>query len=157
MQLVGGLGVALQAQIKALDKRADALLAASQALKQKVGIMRSVKGVGSRTAITLLAAMPELGALTRRQAASLAGCAPHPDDTGKSSRHRSISGGRSVVRKALYMAALSAARFNPDLKEFYDRLIKKGKKPLVALAAVMRKLITILNAKLRDAQSQTTW
>lgn len=112
--------------------------------------MTKVPGIGKQTAYTLLALMPELGALTRRKAASLAGCAPHPRDSGKSVGYRATIGGRQHVRRALFMAAMAARNWHPDLKAFYETLIQNGKKPMVALVAVMRKLIVILNAKIRD-------
>ena len=148
---------AIAQQIEAIEARMEALVKDSAPLKAKYEVLAAVKGVGPRTALTLLAAMPELGALTRRQAAALAGCAPHPKDSGQRHAYRATGGGRALVKRALYMAALSASRSNPTLKEFYERLIKNGKKPMVALTAVMRKLITILNAKLRDANLQTSW
>lgn len=147
---------AIRHQIVVVETRMKTLVNDSKTLRLKSSILVSVKGVGSQTAISLLAAMPELGKLTRRQAAALAGCAPHPKDSGKSARYRATGGGRATVKQALYMASLSASRFNPTLRDFYDKLIKNGKKPMVALTAVMRKLITILNAKIRDEIYPTT-
>jgi transposase len=147
---------ALADEIDVLERRIEALVAQSQALAARLSAMTGVKGVGKQTAYTLLACMPELGSLTRRQAASLAGVAPHPRDSGKSSAYRKTAGGRAAVKRALFMAALSATRFNPELKQFYQRLRQNGKKPMVALTAAMRKLITILNAKIRDAKLATS-
>ena len=96
--------------------------------------------------------MPELGTLDRKQAASLAGLAPHPRHSGQSNAYRCVKGGRPILRQALFMAAMCATKHNPTLKSFYQRLIANGKKPIVALTATMRKLITIANAKIRDAQ-----
>ena len=147
----------LSAQIKALETRIAALMAQSESLTAKLTIMTSIKGVGLQTAYTLLAAMPELGQLTRRQAASLAGLAPHPRDSGKQRGYRRTMGGRSAVKRALFMAALSACRFQPALRDFYKRLVQNGKKKMVALVALMRKLITIINARIREATlTQTT-
>ncbi|MFZ5931770.1 MAG: transposase [Pseudomonadota bacterium] len=133
-----------------LEKHIAALIAQSPALTAKFAVMTSIKGVGPQTAFTLLACMPELGTLTRRQAASLAGVAPHPKDSGKTQGYRATRGGKGNVKRALFMAAMSARNYNPNLKEFFGRLVQNGKKRMVALIAVMRKLITILNAKLRD-------
>ena len=147
----------LDEQIDALQADMEAIIAASARLKAKLSVMTGVVGIGRQTACTLLGNMPELGTLTRRQAASLAGCAPHPKDSGKSAGYRSTTGGRAAVKRALFMAALSASRFNAVLREFYERLIQNGKKPMVALVAVMRKLITMLNAKIRDEVYAKTW
>lgn len=116
--------------------------------------LESVPGVGKVTAFTLLAGLPELGTLSRQKIAALAGLAPFNRDSGRFRGRRHIFGGRSDVRSVLYMAVLSGVRFNPVLKAFYDRLIAKGKLPKVALTACMRKLLTILNAILRD---DSTW
>jgi transposase len=140
----------LQEHIDALDARIAELIKSSNNLKEKHAVMTSVSGVGKHTATTLLAVMPQLGSLTRKEAASLAGCAPHPKDSGKTISYRRTGGGRRPVKKALFMAAMAARNFHPELKPFYLRLVQNGKKPMVALTAVMRKLITILNAKLRD-------
>ncbi len=147
----------LEEQITLLDRRIDSLVRATAALAAKMQVLTAIPGVGRQTAVTLLAFMPELGALTRRQAASLAGCAPHPRDSGKSSGYRRTVGGRAHVRRALYMAAMAARNHHPALRAFYENLVKNGKKPLIALTAVMRKLITIANAKLRDHAMLKTW
>jgi len=116
--------------------------------------LESVPGVGPVTSFTLLAELPELGTLSRQKIAALVGLAPFNRDSGRFRGHRHIFGGRSDVRSILYMAALSGIRYNPILKAFYDRLIAKGKLPKVALTACMRKLLTILNAIIRD---EATW
>lgn len=95
--------------------------------------------------------MPELGTLGRRQAAALAGLAPHPRQSGASDAYRATRGGRPGVKHTMFMAALTAARRHPELNAFYRRLLANGKKPIVATVAVMRKLIVIANARLRDA------
>jgi transposase len=110
----------------------------------------SVKGVGGVTTLTLLAALPELGTLGRRQVAKLVGIAPIADDSGPKKGKRRIWGGRSEVRSVLYMATLSATRCNPVIKAHYDRLLAAGKPKKVAIVACMRKLLTILNAMVRD-------
>ncbi len=116
--------------------------------------LESVPGVGQVTSFTLLAELPELGTLSRQKIAALVGLAPFNRDSGRFRGRRHIFGGRSDVRSVLYMAALSGIRYNPILKAFYDRLIAKGKLPKVAITACMRKLLTILNAIIRD---EATW
>jgi transposase len=147
----------IKAEIEDIEARIAALVAAAPVLAAKRAIMTAISGIGQQTAHALLATMPELGTMNRRQAASLAGLAPHPKDSGTTHGYRSTSGGRQEVRKALFMAAMSAIRAKNGQKEFYQRLIKNGKKPMVAITAVMRKLITIINAKIRDAERSTTW
>ena len=108
-------------------------------------------GVGAVLAFTLIALLPELGKLSRKQIAALVGLAPYDFDSGKLRGHRSIYGGRMPVRNVLYMAALSASRYNPALKAFSNRLAGADKKSKVIIVAVMRKMITTLNAMLRDS------
>lgn len=112
--------------------------------------LESVPGVGMVTSFTLLAELPELGTLSRQKITALVGLAPFNRDSGRFRGRRHIFGGRSDVRSVLYMAALSGIRYNPALKTFYDRLIANGKLPKVAITACMRKLLTILNAIVRD-------
>lgn len=147
--------------VRQLDKelqRLDALiakaLAADPELAAAAQVLAGVPGVGAATAATLLAEMPELGTLNRRQVAALAGLAPLNHDSGTLRGARPVWGGRAPVRCALYMACLSAVRYNDRIKAFYDRLVAAGKKRKVALVAAMRKLLTILNALLKN---QTTW
>jgi len=116
--------------------------------------MESVPGVGTVTSFTLLAELPELGTLSRQKIAALVGLAPFNRDSGRFRGRRHIFGGRSDVRSVLYMAALSGIRHNPVLKAFYERLMAKGKLFKVAITACMRKLLTILNAIVRDG---STW
>lgn len=119
----------------------------------KDDLLRSVKGIGPVTATVLLSGLPELGALNRKEIAALVGVAPMNWDSGKWRGRRSILGGRPHVRAALYMATLTASRSNPYIKDFYQRLIEAGKPRKVALTACMRKLLTALNAMIRDTQS----
>jgi len=147
----------LDRRIADIEQRIQELIESDEKLRTRKEILCAFKGIGNVTAATLIASMPELGTLTRRQAASLAGLAPHPNDSGKHQGYRATRGGRAAVRKALFMAALSAKRYNPQLKTFYERLIKAGKKPIVALIATMRKMIVILNAKMRDELFAKTW
>jgi transposase len=116
--------------------------------------LRSVPGVGPVLCRTLLAELPELGSLTHKQLAALVGVAPLNRDSGTMRGKRAVWGGRSGVRAALYMAALVATRHNPQVKEFYERLLAAGKAKKVALVACMRKLLIILNAVLKH---RTPW
>jgi transposase len=117
-------------------------------------ILQSTPGVGPVLSVTLLAALPELGTLNRRQIASLAGVAPFNRDSGKFKGKRAIWGGRAEVRSVLYMSTLAAVRCNPIIRSFYQRLIKAGKKHKVAMTACMRKLLTILNIMMKN---RTHW
>jgi transposase len=140
----------LDQEIAGLEADIEALVAASAPLARSVGTLVGINGMGKTTATALVALMPELGTLDRRQAAALAGLAPHPSQSGSADRYRRTKGGRPEIKQILFMAALAATRHNPDLGAFYKRLIANGKKPLVALTAVMRKMIVIANARMRD-------
>jgi transposase len=141
---------ALQKELAALDKEIGDTIRRTPAWREKEDLLRSVPGVGPVIARTLIAEMPELGALDRRQSASLAGLAPFTRQSGQWRGKSFIAGGRGNVRQLLYMGAVSATRFNAPLAAFYQRLRASGKAPNVALVAVARKLLTILNAILRD-------
>ena len=143
----------LDGQVKGLDGDLAEAVKASPLWRAKEDLLRGVPGIGPTVAFTLLAELPELGALTRRQVASLAGLAPRNRDSGRFRGRRCVGGGRAEARSALYMASLSAARYNPLLSAFYKRLRAAGKLAKVALVAVARKLLTILNAMLRDGRS----
>jgi len=121
-------------------------------LLAKVALLKTLKGVKDITAIALVALLPELGRITRRAIAALVGLAPFDHDSGKFNGTRSIAGGRAGVRTALYMAARAAALSKSPLADHYKRLIAAGKTPKVATVALMRKMIVILNAMLRDGQ-----
>ncbi len=140
----------LKSAIRKLDEELDNFIQGSPLWKEKGDLLRSVPGVGNITAFTLLAELPELGTLDRKQIAALVGVAPLNHDSGRHSRKRHIHGGRSAVRNILYMATLSATRFNPVIRSFYLHLLKEGKLKKVALVACMRKLLVILNAILRS-------
>jgi len=140
----------LQADIHLLDNRLAELVAADPALAQRYRVLISMPGVGPVLAFTLIALLPELGRMSRKQIAALVGLAPYDFDSGALKGHRSIYGGRMPVRNILYMAALSASRYNPALKTFSKRLAGANKKSKVIIVAVMRKMITTLNAMLRD-------
>ena len=120
---------------------------------QAVESFEDIKGLGTNTCAVVLAFMPELGTISAARAAKLAGLAPLNNDSGKERGKRHVWGGRSIVRSALYMATLSAVRFNPVIKVFYDRMIAAGKPKKVALMACSHKLLRILNAMARTGQS----
>src|SRR5829696_5110340 len=143
----------IETDIRLLEKRLTETIAAEADLARRYARLTSMPGVGPVLAFTLIALLPELGRMSRKQIAALVGLAPYDFDSGKLRGHRSIYGGRMPVRNVLYMAALSACRYNPALKTFHNRLAAAGKKPKVILVAVMRKMITTLNAMLRDGAS----
>ena len=118
--------------------------------KRKATLLQTVPGVGIVTSTTLVGQLPELGLLNRQEIAALVGVAPMNRDSGQMRGRRRVFGGRAAVRSTLYMAILSAIRFNPVIKEFYERLVANGKENKVAMTACMRKLIVILNAMVRD-------
>jgi len=140
----------MEKQIAKVEALIEELLAEQAVLANQVQRLDEITGVGRITAVTVLANMPELGQLNRRQAAALAGLSPYNRDSGQWAGKRCISGGRPEVRRALYMAALSASRRNRQLKPFYDRLVAAGKPAKVALTAVMRKLIVLMNHLLKN-------
>lgn len=145
----------IEADIALLDKRLADLVAAQPGLAQRFRLLCSMPGVGATLAYTLLALLPELGQIGRKQIAALVGLAPYDFDSGRFRGQRHIYGGRMAVRNTLYMPALAAFRFNPALRAFHRRLVAAGKKPKVAIVAVMRKMLTTLNAMLRDGNSWT--
>ncbi len=150
----------LEAELADLNDQLETLVAHCADWQAKKKIMMSVKGVGPVTANALLADLPELGTLNRQQIVALVGLAPLNKDSGGRRGKRHIFGGRKAVRSKLYMAALSAAKHNPFIRSFYERLLAKGKLKKVALTACMRKLLVILNAMIRDMkpwQPQPNW
>ena len=140
----------LAREIAKLEKAADQLLGKSEELTAQVALLTQVEGVGQRTAKALLATIPELGTVSRQRIAGLAGLAPLPRESGQWKGQRHICGGRTAVRQALYMAALSAMRCNPQLKPFAAQLTARGKPFRLVITAVMRKLLLCLNARLRQ-------
>ncbi len=149
---IARLVLALQKELSDLDQQIDDEIRSSPAWREKEDLLRSVPGVGPIVSRTLLAELPELGALDRRQIAALAGLAPWTRQSGKWKGKSFIGGGRSPVRTALFMAALVSVRHNPVLKAFHQRLIDAGKPKLVAITAAARKLLTILNAMVKANQ-----
>jgi transposase len=145
------LRAAASEHITAIEADIRGLIDCDPATAEVVAIIEAIPGCGHLTAITVAALMPEIGAMSGRQAASLAGLAPHPHQSGQRDGYRRTRGGRPEVKRALFMAAMAARNHNPALKAVYQRLIQNGKKPLVAITALMRKLITIINARLRDS------
>ena len=144
----------LEERLEAIERELSDSIKCIPEWREKNDIIQSVPGVGPITACTLLALLPELGTLNRRQIAALAGVAPLNRDSGTFRGKRSIWGGRSKVRTALYMAATTARRWNPTVKTFYDRLTAAGKPYKVAITACMRKLLTVLNTMVRN---RTFW
>jgi transposase len=140
----------LDKEIARFEKDMAATLRRDEALWARAKLLQSVPGVGPVTAMTLAACLPELGQLSHKQLAALVGVAPFNRDSGARSGPRSIRGGRAAVRRVMYMAALSAARCHPPMRAFYQRLIDAGKPVKVALTACIRKLLTWLNAIVRD-------
>jgi transposase len=141
----------LASEIEKIEAEISKLLDSSSSLGLATKVLESIAGIGEATAPALLALLPELGTLKRRQITSLAGLAPHPNQSAEREGYRRTRGGRRAVKDALFMAAQSAARHHPELSALYERLVARGKKKIVAIAAVRRKLLVIANAKLRDA------
>ncbi len=151
---IAGVVKHLEGRIARLDRRIDAALMADPERAELFELLQSVPGVGPGVARTLVVDLPELGHLDRRAIASLVGVAPFAKDSGRKRGQRKVRGGRASVRTALYLAAMSASRFNPVLRELYKRLRKAGKAPKLAYIAVARKMLTILNAIARE---RTFW
>ena len=144
----------LERRLRGLDNDLNAAVKDSPMWRVRDDLLQSVPGVGPVTSVSLLAQLPELGQLTRRQIAALVGVAPFNCDSGTFQGRRRVWGGRADIRAVLYMAACVARRFNPVIRAFYDRLRDAGKPFKVAITACMRKLLTILNAMVRDG---TRW
>jgi len=144
----------LQRQVKQIDHHLDEAVQVQSEWQAQFERLVAVPGLGPTTIYTLLADLPELGKLTARQISALVGVAPFNRESGKMRGRRRIKGGRASVRTTLYMAMLSAVRFNPPIRAFYERLLAQGKHKKVALTACMHKLIVMLNAMVRD---QADW
>ena len=147
---IGRVITALEKELASVDADIDDTIRGSPAWRVKEDLLASVPGVGPITARTLIAELPELGSLDHKSIASLVGLAPYTRQSGQWKGKSMIAGGRKSVRSALFLAALVAARHNPTLKAFRQRLVDAGKPKMVAIVAVARKLLTILNAILRD-------
>jgi transposase len=143
----------LKSQLEELDDAIQSHIDQAPDLKKRQDLLTTVPGVGKVTASTLTAQLPELGSCDRKQIAALVGVAPFSHDSGKMRGRRFIRGGRPPIRSVLYMATISATRFNPVIRTFYNRLISSGKPFKVAIIACMRKLLTILNAMIRSDQA----
>lgn len=141
----------INSELADLDRELQQRIKASSVWRAKENLLKSVPGIGSGSAVMLIAALPELGAYNRRQIASLVGLAPMNRDSGIWRGRRMIRGGRAAIRSYLYMPTLSAIQCNPFIRSMYLRLIDAGKAPKVAITACMRKLLTILNAVMRDS------
>ena len=142
----------LRQELDGLDQEPRDLLRRSPVWREKDDLLRSVPGVGQQVSLTLLAYLPELGTLDRRQIAALVGVAPINRDSGAVRGKRTVWGGRARVRAVLYMGALVASRYNPVIRALYQRLVSAGKPKKVALTACMRKLLTIVNAMVKTGQ-----
>ena len=140
----------LEQELSDLDKGLRQTLRRSPVRREKDDLLRTVPGVGEQLSLTLLANLPELGTLNRREIAALVGVAPYNRDSGTRRGKRAVWGGRSRVRAVLYMGALVASRHNPAIRDFYQRLLAAGKPKKVALVASMRKLLVILNSMLKN-------
>lgn len=140
----------LQRELAQITKTLKELISQNEILKQRQELMCTLKGVGEEISLTLLTELPELGQVSREEISALVGVAPQTKDSGKKQGHRSIRRGRFMVRKALYMSALVGIRHNPRMKSFYEHLLNKGKLKKVALVAVMRKMIMILNSMVKN-------
>jgi transposase len=147
---------ALERELTSVDTDINDAVRGSPAWREKENLLASVPGVGPTIARTLIAELPELGQLSRRQVAALAGLAPFTRQSGQWRGRSFIGGGRTAVRTALFMGAMVAKRHNPVLKAFFDRLVAAGKPRMIALIAVARKLLTMLNAILRDRRPWQT-
>jgi transposase len=144
----------LEEELDQSNRDLDTLLHESPLWRERENLLRTVPGIGPVASVTLIAALPELGHLSRKEIAKEVGVAPLNRDSGRYRGHRTVWGGRAAVRSTLYMATLAAVRFNPVIRTMYQRLLAAGKPKKVALVACMRKLLTILNAMLKH---HTPW
>lgn len=140
----------LQKRLKDIDKDLSKNVEANSVWKDKIDILQTCKGIGPGNSTMMICSLPELGTLNRREIAALVGVCPYNRDSGTMRGKRAIFGGRATVRAMLYMGTLAAIRYNPVITDFYERLIKAGKLRKVAIVACMRKLLTILNAMLKN-------
>jgi transposase len=139
----------LAKEVRDIDEKINTLVDDDAVLKDKKQVLKTIPGIGDVIANELLILMPELGTMNRREAASLAGLAPMANDSGKSKGYRRTNHGRDIIKPILFLAAMAARNSKSDLKKFYESLISRGKKKMVALIALMRKIIVIANARLK--------
>lgn len=140
----------LRNELDSIDKAAKTEIKKTPVWQAKADLLTTIPGISTRTSTHLISRLPELGTLSRREIAALVGLAPMNNDSGKSRKQRRITGGRKDVRSALYMPTLAAIRFNPVIRQTYNRLVEKGKPKQLAVTACMRKIIVMANAMLRD-------
>jgi transposase len=140
----------LKQEISSVDKKIEVLINQNKEFKEKADVLCSISGIGKIIAASLIGLTPELGLLNRRQIASLTGVAPHPNESGKKIGYRSTRGGRQDLRPILFLAAMTASRSKSTLGDFYRKLVNSGKKKMVALTALMRKIIVIANARIKE-------
>ncbi len=133
-----------------LEEMIDKLIKADKEMQAKARVLKSIVGVALQTIRILVAIMPELGKMSGKQAASLADLAPRANESGAKAKYRFVKGGRPKSRQIMFMAALSATKHDEKLKLHYQKLVQNGKKPIVAITAIARKIIVIANAKIRD-------
>ncbi len=143
----------IRRRIEAIDKQIETIMSLDKRLKDRKAILQTVPGIGKVIAPVLLALMPELGHIDRKQAASLAGCAPHARDRGAHKGRRFTTGGRRQLRPLLFTAAMAASHSNCNLAVIYRRVLAAGKSKLTALGAIMRHIILIANARLKEYQN----
>lgn len=141
---------AIEDQIKAVDQQIEEIYANNNELREEKNVLKTVPGIGNVIGFELQALLPELGKVNRKQIASLAGVAPHPNESGRKIGYRPTRGGRQEVKSVLFLAAMTAARSKTALGDFYRKLVDSGKKKMVALVALMRKIVVIANARMRD-------
>ena len=141
---------ALEREMAKIEKAIDKLCKTYPHIGELKETLKTIEGIGDITAVQLLALLPELGKIDRKKIASLAGLAPHPNESGKKLGYRSTKGGRADVKPVLFLAAMTAARSKSALGQFYAKLVAAGKKKMVALTALMRKILVIANARVRD-------
>ena len=151
--MIEALLACLAEQITAIEAAINQIMHAVPAIAKAGRALRSIAGIGPATAAALIALMPELGSIGRRQAAALAGLAPHPNQSGTTEAYRRTRGGRAEIKRLLFLPALAAARHDHAMRNAYQALIKRQKKPMVAIVAIMRRILVIANARLRDAQN----
>lgn len=141
---------AIEDQVKIVDEQIDVIYVKDRELREGKKVLKTIPGIGDITSFQLQAMLPELGKANRKQIASLAGVAPHPNESGKKIGYRPTRGGRQEVKSVLFLAAMSASRSKCELGDFYRKLVGAGKKKMVAMVALMRKIVVIANARMRD-------